>query len=993
MSYSSDETTSAVQQIVKGTLSFPSDRLGPRDVNTPYQEVVELINSVLLYEPDAIFYLIYLASKTLSNIAAAEQTTITDVLDAVDDLLKPVIPIEDVTGFGEASTALSSMESALGRSGTIGVREYSRYSNAVDRIKQSIGRSVKLTHTPRGSAQQTTEIVRPASEAKSDVTTYFSILETIHADLLALVDQLLVAYSEFGSADLAESVASEQITRARTVMSGLDAEMTPLTPRERVSHARSALLDTLAARAAIKATAARVDPGAPKVVQLSSATPTYRLTAYGSGTAPLITGAVSAPWPIEEGINDELKFDLNGSSLTAIDLLPVGESYPVGIEVASLTGGNQGDFQIGADLATPYSLLTKEVSSGTDYSVNGTTLYIVVDGVSLTVDFTSDRNATEVTSDINTAISSYVTATKRDGGGNDWVEIAWSHSSPPEIYHERYLEVTSGPDNADDLGAWRIDDPGGPTAGEESRGWDGNNILKIHPNDQSTTTSVSLTSGDWPDYYRTATQVASDIAAAAPTHFTSSATGDDHIQIDTVASWKGEGAVLKIITDGVAATGKPSVSHAAAFELGFFPNQEDRKKDVDGYVVSNVLNNNSDFNEAARATVRREDVLSTAGAQYSASTSIFVVLLDEDTDPSTDWTCSELKLSIGGGENAGIYGITGSVWTAATHTLLINLNRGLRELSASRPFDITVYKELLEIESRDATTAGSIDLDEALGTSAHIAIGLPTTEALGGVTKILIEYNDPVTSWVPANLRINHIHIGDKLVQLDGTEVATVTGVSEIENGLVSVTSVSPDLSMSSFKIESAAYEEYLTFVAALQGWKNSTLPPYESDLKKIDKLLSPILLLEGPSKDRVNTVYSEVESLQTIVSSLQTVLDQFSVNSIPSVTNILSTLQERGYNRSRDLLLKAEIEEFFNTVSNTSSYSRAATTAASEVTVEDINEPTRRIGEFDDEIDRVAAHHFEEDVHPDYDFRDAEREFPESTVEYWPSWEDQEDA
>jgi hypothetical protein len=56
--YSSDERDAAVSGLVQGTLSFPTDRLGVRNQATPFEEVKELANSALLYDPDAVFYII-----------------------------------------------------------------------------------------------------------------------------------------------------------------------------------------------------------------------------------------------------------------------------------------------------------------------------------------------------------------------------------------------------------------------------------------------------------------------------------------------------------------------------------------------------------------------------------------------------------------------------------------------------------------------------------------------------------------------------------------------------------------------------------------------------------------------------------------------------------------------------------------------------------------------------------------------------------------------
>lgn len=992
MSYTADEITEAVQRLVKGSLSFPRDRLGPRDVNSPYEEMIELVHSILLYEQDSVFYLINLAKKTAASISAAELATIDDLLDAIDDLLKPSVPVNDVSGLREAASALSSMETALARKGVIGGKEYNRYTSALGRVQEQLGRTVKLTHVPRNNVQQVTEVVRPAPEAKIDVRNHFDDLKEVHSNLLSAIDQLQDAYGEFRSADLASSVASYQLTRASSVLREVSDELEPLTAKERIPKARSALLNILANKSVVKAVASRIDPGAAKIIQEASPSPTYRLSATGTGVTPSITGAISAPWPLEGGVDDELKFSLNGTALSAIDLLPTGDSFIPGVGTVQLTGSNKGPFPVHADLGVPYSLLTKEIPTGNTYATLGKTLYMIVDGTTFSIDFIGNRTAAQVATLLNASMSGYITATANSGGGNDWVEIEWDNTTdPPVLYTQRYMEVATGINDATDLGPWRVN-TSIPTAGTVTRGWDGNDVLKIQPNDLSSSVSVNLTNGAWPTYLRTAAQVASNIDSAGGTHFDGD-TDTDRVVVRTKSAWKGEGAALKIVTDGMSG-GRPTVSLSAAMTLGFAPNQDIRGADVPSHVVVNILNNDPGFRGEALASANRTELLHSNRVTSTAPSTLSMVLSDLTVNPTIGWTLPKLKLSVDGGDNSGFYGVVSATWVPATKTLNIVVDRGLRNVNPALLQNASIYEELLTIRSRDSSTGAEIDVDETALRSAHVILGLPTSQQISTVGQVLIERNDPITGWIPADLMISRIRSGDKLLDGLGAEVAVVTDVSQVTSGIVGVGAVASNLSLSAFSIESAAYLAYIQFVTDLGVWRTTVFPPFDDEtLRDIDEMLSPLLLLEYPTPARVNAAYSLVESLRNKIVDLQTVFSNFIVLSINKVDNALNSMQERGFNRSRDLLLTGRFKDFFKTTVKTSSYSRAMMNAASETAIEDMNEPTKRLEEYDVDIDRIRTEYVEDDVDPKWDFSDMETEFSPQAVDYWPSWEDGSDG
>src|SRR5690606_37414637 len=128
--------------------------------NTPLEEVSELVNSTLLYDPDAVFYIVNQAAKALNNTVGVEVTICNDLLSAIDDLSMPDKPIESVSALSDASVSLSSMQSALARSGSVGTSVFNQYNSAIDRAARSFGQTTKMTYVPRSGSQVVKDIVR-----------------------------------------------------------------------------------------------------------------------------------------------------------------------------------------------------------------------------------------------------------------------------------------------------------------------------------------------------------------------------------------------------------------------------------------------------------------------------------------------------------------------------------------------------------------------------------------------------------------------------------------------------------------------------------------------------------------------------------------------------------------------------------------------------------------------------------------------------------------
>lgn len=1002
MSYSSDELKAAVSELVQGTVSFKRDVLGPRDASSSFNEIRELVNSTLLYEPDSVFYLIFLASQALQKVVNDELELLDELLDSVDDLLKPDRPIKDVSSVAEASVALTALDNAVSRSGRIGQSEYSRYLKAIERSKRTFGSATKLTFTPRGSSQAITDIVRPAAQARKDSVTHFDSLKKQHTKLLKRVSNILTAYEDFDLDELSTLVSRTQISRAQSQLSNLHDQLKDLPPAERTELAREALLKVLSNKSVVTSMTNAPEPGGVKLEQGQGSAATYRLAASGTGSAPVLSGVVSAPFPLELTAAQNLTLTLNDHTPDLdIDLLPTSStSFVEGIKAAELKGAKSGPFQIFGD-QQPRNIYSREIAPGGNFGLTTPSLFhIVVDGVSTTISLPTGIGST--VGNVAAAIDAIanVSASEVAGATPTYtrVEIQYDNGSPPVRYSERHVHVVEGRDNAI-LGPYEVGGqtpPFGSTTGYTalSPGWDANDELKVKPNDDVGEETITLTQGTWTgdpstSYVRTATDVMNDINGQA-SGFTAALDGQVIVLTSTV---KGEGSILTIVTDGMYPgspkpdTGTPSFKGAQT--LGFHEGQEDRQKDVDGRAITNILNEDTTFSAEAKAKMVYTELTRQRRATVDLISNDWMVY-DVAEDPTTDWPDkSELKLRVLTGDNGGVYQIIDLSFII--NQLYIKVDRDLRQQDSSILHEIVVYHEVMQITSLDTSTTGLLEAKDSASNPARGVLGLPTGAVRGGVSKVSIEYNDPRVGWVPADLRQRLLKVGDRIDRLDtNSEVTSVSSVSDASAGVLGVSpQVDPQLSLDTtegFKIQSISYLNYREFDAELQEWDDNLSPFDDEDLEHLDRLLSPVLLVDA-TVPRVNAVYSAVEELKNKLTgsgSLLEILQNFTVTKIFQVDQALQSLLEQGHNRARALLLKGDIAGYMETTKEDSSFGKAMMKATAAIAVQDVNEPTNLTRHLSSDRERVAAEWYD-DKDPLHDFSDVEDDLDDpAALDFW---------
>ena len=837
-----------------------------------------------------------------------------------------------------------------------------------------------------------------------------------HASLLERASHLLGAYDTLNLQQLSEIVARRQVTRAREQMSGLRDQLNGLTPAGRVEVARLATLKVLANKSVIQSLANTPEPGGFKVQQQYLGAAAYRLHAHGSGSPPSITGSISAPWPLEFDVFQNVTFEMNDQPLDiTVDLLPSGDSYPRGVEPATLYGTKIGPFRIYSDLAIPRPIYSRDVASGGNFGLTSTTdrLHMIVDGVAYELTLPTPCTVANAVTTINGSspgLGDVVTASEVAGLApfTTRLMIGYTPVTKPDRYADRHMMVIDGAENAP-LGSYYVGtslSPLGNTPGSaaHSVGWDSNNELKVKANDNPVPLAITLPSGLWngdpsSSYSVPASDVKAAIDAAASGAFVADVTDGNIVLISSVM---GEGSILTILSDGVydatnpVGDPKPGANTASmngALELGFFGGMEDRKSDVDSRSVLNILNKDPSFSAEAKASMGRSEILREQRVvRVPTGISDVMIQVDLADDPTASWPpVSEMKVQILNGDNAGVYSIVSVSWSAPTLTL--TLDRRLRDVDTALLHQIVVYRDVLIITSLDSTTTGRLRPKDSPFSPARAVLGLPATEVESTVGQVLIEYNDAQLGWKSLDLRQRFVKIGDTLTREDTNSV--VTQVSAIEDAKAGILGVSPQVpaslnlgSSEGFNLRSASYGAYYQFVSALEAWLRSLGAYNDGELRVIDKLLTPLLSVQ-PSPNKVNAAYSMIEGLKLKLSGSSTalleILRSFSVPRIQQLEDALQALSEHGHDRARASLVKADIQSYLDMDQEDSSFSRAFIKAASAVVVKDVNEPTNLHRGLDvSSRERLVSHKYD-DKNPLNDFSDMEDDLPDAdALDFW---------
>ena len=966
MGYTTTEKQAALAALTQQELSFTRNAFKGRDTSATYTQLRELVLTALFYEPDAAFALADIAADYWASQVTAQRRLIANLQEDLGFILSKDRVFNRLDTLRRAKTLLGKARVAASIQGKVAPRPLERYRRLVDTALEDMSRqTVQAGASLLTSGKQ---VVKSRKSAQQAVSSNFSTLITNHAKLRDGLALLRTMVADYESAESLSQLTSLQLQRLDDMVGGVVEGLETLPVDEARQEMRSYFLNLLGGQALAHRLEEREGGSTPRM----DVSTDYRITVVSTTSPPSITGTVSAPWALEQGSSDALRIDFSGTEVE-VNLVPVAEGE-TGVEAASVIGAAFEPFRIvddnsGAGGYNPVPLLTQKITSGTNYAVNGTNLYLVVDGEPYTVAFALDRSATQVASDINGAVS-VVNATPQTGGGLDWVSIAYDNGTPPDRYDDRVMSVVSGVSNAADLAPWDLDAPTGVTAGTRSRGADQRDTLLLYVNDNASPTTVTLDPGVWPDYERTATQVAGDISG---TGFTAA---DTNGRITISSTIKGEGSRIRIATDMVAG-GAETVAQRTLGELGFVENTESRESDIPISQVIAVLNADTDFSAQAVAASSRQTLYEVRSAEVPSGSSNEVKFHVGSENPASTWDLNETKVAIHTGANQGTYLIN-----SVTHVdpdLTLELVRDLRDTSTTSRFALTVISEKLSVRSTDTAPGAYLEVKNP-AQSAHTALGFSTAQVTGTSSSVLVEHNDPVKGWVPVDLRPFNLRVGDVVFDSAGAELTQLTGVSRLDEGVLAVNDVASTFSVTSgFTISSGAYIAHREFLRQLRQWRPGFSSYDDDSLLVIAKLLLPQLRTDAPVRDQVVAANTKLTEYDGLLESLETILTDFSVIQPLVVRQALRALQEHGHDRARNLMIQGDLAEFLGLTSRDASRSQYLMAKINDIAVADINEPVFYEDEEEAELERFMVG-YEEDDNPAFELEDEE-EWPDSPI------------
>jgi hypothetical protein len=137
-------------------------------------------------------------------------------------------------------------------------------------------------------------------------------------------------------------------------------------------------------------------------------------------------------------------------------------------------------------------------------------------------------------------------------------------------------------------------------------------------------------------------------------------------------------------------------------------------------------------------------------------------------------------------------------------------------------------------------------------------------------------------------------------------------------------------------RVKNARLNTYTTMQEGLETWLGlaANTAWYFPELLR---LLNPLTVNTNPTVTQVNDAKTHLEVLDSTVVVLDGLLEDYEADVVPEIDILLTTLQEKGADRARDILLEAQFSTFFGMSMDETSYSGTVQSLIKEVNREDL--------------------------------------------------------
>lgn len=345
----------AVQQFVQSSVQVTTDVLGPIDVGSRFDEVVQLFSSTLIFDPNSLFYLIYLSSNKLCADVIAARNLLADVRSAIDEVKRKTTKVSQTTLLGDAAAALTVMGTILVQNSAVSEPPYTRYVTAVDSFRDvSLSPNIKSSGT----------LVRSPQEAKASAITSLTSLRTAYPDILNRANVLLSMVDQYIELNLPVLSLQQSLSKARNDLVALQKAFEDPTKTEdqKIAMTKDAYFRITAGKSVITNLRSVRDPTSPRM-QPSVSTPLVGALVppgpTGTFTSAAFQTGIKAPWAITPGLNDTLIVAEDGNAPTTYTIptsphpsvesfvpIQIANTYPIGGGSSAMLFTGDGPFNI-----------------------------------------------------------------------------------------------------------------------------------------------------------------------------------------------------------------------------------------------------------------------------------------------------------------------------------------------------------------------------------------------------------------------------------------------------------------------------------------------------------------------------------------------------------------------------------------------------------------------------------------------------------------------
>jgi len=313
--YKDSEIEGAVSSFVRGDIKVQRDALGPVDVGAKFDETVQLISSTLIFDPNAVFYLIFLATNKLNAAVETAIEYVDDVLQAIDEVSHKTKDVSKTSLLADAATALLTVDQILTSNDAISQAAFNRYVDAVDKFT-----AASLTPNIKAGS----EIIRPPQLARKEMLVTLPNLSAAWSSILATLEQIEGELVAFNALNLPVLAVQSSVRKVRADLQDLRATFEGTSSRDdKISECRDAYLRLTSGKAVLTNYTTVTDPSEPRLLSSSSIVGRAALPVGSEGEllGPEVTCTKSGPWAVVSGSN-ELKVAMDGGVENTYTITP-----------------------------------------------------------------------------------------------------------------------------------------------------------------------------------------------------------------------------------------------------------------------------------------------------------------------------------------------------------------------------------------------------------------------------------------------------------------------------------------------------------------------------------------------------------------------------------------------------------------------------------------------------------------------------------------------